>query len=165
MGIEALLTSALGFVAPWEVEKVDLDTARRRIDFEVRCPAGVSAVRHRLAADSSSASAPVGDAAQAIWLERNASQCHALVATGEPQEREGLAAEDGIARGVRAGAVTQRCRSGCGRSQALDLLGSAKSLGAIQAHRRGADGPLRLGKLVHLPKSPFASAMPRTSRA
>jgi len=38
-GIEALFTSALGLVAPWEVDKVELDTARRRIDFEVRCTA------------------------------------------------------------------------------------------------------------------------------
>ena len=40
-GIEALFTSALGLVAPWEVDKVELDTARRRIDFEVRCTATV----------------------------------------------------------------------------------------------------------------------------
>lgn len=39
VGVEALFTSALGLVPPWEVEKVDLDTARRRIDFEVRCNA------------------------------------------------------------------------------------------------------------------------------
>ena len=39
VGIEALFTSALGLVPPWEVEKVDLDTERRRIDFEVRCNA------------------------------------------------------------------------------------------------------------------------------
>ena len=39
VGIEGLFTSALGLVAPWEVGKVELDTARRRIDFEVRCQA------------------------------------------------------------------------------------------------------------------------------
>ncbi len=39
VGIESLFTSALGLVAPWEVDKVDLNTARRRIDFEVRCQA------------------------------------------------------------------------------------------------------------------------------
>ena len=39
VGVEALFTSALGLVPPWEVEKVDLDTERRRIDFEVRCNA------------------------------------------------------------------------------------------------------------------------------
>ena len=39
VGVEALFTSALGLASPWEVEKVDLDTARRRIDFEVRCHA------------------------------------------------------------------------------------------------------------------------------
>ena len=37
VGIVSLFTSALVLVAPWEVDKVDLDTARRRIDFEVRC--------------------------------------------------------------------------------------------------------------------------------
>ncbi len=36
-GVEALFTSALGLKLPWEVVKVDLDTAKRRIDFEVAC--------------------------------------------------------------------------------------------------------------------------------
>jgi transposase len=39
VSIEGLFTSALGLGPPWEVEKVDLDTARQRIDFEVRCTA------------------------------------------------------------------------------------------------------------------------------
>jgi hypothetical protein len=33
--VEALFTSALGLKLPWEVGKVDLDTAKRRIDFEL----------------------------------------------------------------------------------------------------------------------------------
>jgi len=33
--IEALFTTALGLQAPWHVAKVELDTAKRRIDFEV----------------------------------------------------------------------------------------------------------------------------------
>lgn len=37
VGIESLFTTALGLVAPWEVAKVELDTARRRIDFSLRC--------------------------------------------------------------------------------------------------------------------------------
>ena len=37
--IESLFTAALGLQAPWAVAKVDLDTARRRIDFEVGCAA------------------------------------------------------------------------------------------------------------------------------
>lgn len=41
--VEGLFTSALGLVPPWEVDKVELDTARRRIDFEVRCTAKVLA--------------------------------------------------------------------------------------------------------------------------
>jgi len=39
IGIEALFTSALGLQAPWSVQKVELDTARRRIDFELTCNA------------------------------------------------------------------------------------------------------------------------------
>lgn len=35
VGVEALFTSALGLKSPWEVVKVDLDTGKRRIDFEV----------------------------------------------------------------------------------------------------------------------------------
>ena len=33
--IESLFTAALGLPASWQVAKVDLDTAKRRIDFEV----------------------------------------------------------------------------------------------------------------------------------
>lgn len=46
VGVEGLFTSALGLVPPWEVDKVELDTARRRIDFEVRCTAKVLACAH-----------------------------------------------------------------------------------------------------------------------
>jgi len=51
VGIESLFTSALGLVAPWEVDKVDLDTARRRIDFEVRCSAKALSCPHCGAAE------------------------------------------------------------------------------------------------------------------
>ena len=37
--IESLFTSALGLQAPWSVEKVELDTSRRRIDFQLSCEA------------------------------------------------------------------------------------------------------------------------------
>lgn len=37
--VEALFTTALGLQAPWVVSKVELDTAKRRIDFEVSCDA------------------------------------------------------------------------------------------------------------------------------
>lgn len=39
VGIESLFTSALGLQAPWSVEKVELDTSRRRIDFQLSCEA------------------------------------------------------------------------------------------------------------------------------
>ncbi len=51
VGIEALFTSALGLVAPWEVAKVELDTTRRRIDFEVHCTTKTLACPHCGAAD------------------------------------------------------------------------------------------------------------------
>jgi len=35
VAIETLFTTAVGLQAPWEVEKVELNTAKRRIDFEV----------------------------------------------------------------------------------------------------------------------------------
>ena len=38
-------------VSPWEVDKVELDTARRRIDFEVRCSAKALSCPHCGAAD------------------------------------------------------------------------------------------------------------------
>ena len=37
--IESLFTAALGLQAPWAVEAVELNTTKRRIDFEVRCKA------------------------------------------------------------------------------------------------------------------------------
>ena len=33
--VEARFTAALGLQAPWQVVKVELNTAKRRIDFEV----------------------------------------------------------------------------------------------------------------------------------
>ena len=37
VGVEALFTSAMGLQLPWVVEDVKLDTAQRRIDFEIGC--------------------------------------------------------------------------------------------------------------------------------
>lgn len=51
VGIEGLFTSALGLVPPWEVEKVELDTTRRRMDFEVRCTAKTLTCPHCGAAE------------------------------------------------------------------------------------------------------------------
>jgi len=40
IGVESLFTSALGLRPPWSVEDVKLDTAGRRIDFEITCQGG-----------------------------------------------------------------------------------------------------------------------------
>jgi len=39
VAVETLFTSALGLQPPWVVEDVKLDTANRRIDFEIGCQA------------------------------------------------------------------------------------------------------------------------------
>ena len=62
IGVESLFTSALGLVPPWQVDKVELDTARRRIDFEVRCTAKRLACRHCGAAEQ-----PVHDRLRRSW--------------------------------------------------------------------------------------------------
>jgi len=60
--VESLFTAALGLSQPWEVAKVDLDTARRRIDFEVVCNA------RRLACPScGAADQPVHDRVRREW--------------------------------------------------------------------------------------------------
>ena len=62
VGIEALFTSALGLQVPWVVEDVKLDTAKRRIDFEIRCRAT------RLACPACGAAAqPVHDRLRRSW--------------------------------------------------------------------------------------------------
>jgi transposase len=57
-----LFTSALGLVPPWQVEKVDLDTTLRRIDFEVRCSAKRLSCPHCGAAEQ-----PVHDRLRRSW--------------------------------------------------------------------------------------------------
>jgi transposase len=59
--VESLFTAALGLQAPWKVAKVELDTAKRRIDFEVlstakrldcpRCGAADQGVHDRIRRD------------------------------------------------------------------------------------------------------------------
>ena len=49
--IEALFTSALGLQAPWSVQKVALDTSRRRIDFDLTCNASRLPCPHCAAPD------------------------------------------------------------------------------------------------------------------
>lgn len=51
IGIEALFTSALGLQPPWAVGDVKLDTAKRRIDFEVICQGSRLSCPHCGAAD------------------------------------------------------------------------------------------------------------------
>lgn len=62
IGVEALFTSALGLQAPWVVEDVKLETAKRRIDFEIGCQGT------RLACPAcGSANQPVHDRLRRSW--------------------------------------------------------------------------------------------------
>jgi transposase len=80
MQIESLFTAALGLQAPWVVEKVDLDTARHRIDFEVACNA------KRLACPSCGASdQPVHDRNRRSWRHLDFFQYEAWLHAGVPR--------------------------------------------------------------------------------
>ena len=62
VGVEALFTSALGLQPPWVVQDVKLDTAQRRIDFQIACQGA------RLACPACGASAePVHDRLARSW--------------------------------------------------------------------------------------------------
>jgi transposase len=62
VGVEALFTSALGLQPPWVVEDVKLDTAKRRIDFEVGCQGALLACPQ-----CGAASQPVHDRLRRSW--------------------------------------------------------------------------------------------------
>ncbi|MCE2691934.1 MAG: ISL3 family transposase, partial [Rubrivivax sp.] len=62
VGVEALFTSALGLQPPWVVQDVKLDTAQRRIDFQIACQGA------KLACPACGASAePVHDRLARSW--------------------------------------------------------------------------------------------------
>ena len=62
VGVEALLTSALGLQPPWVVQYIELDTAKRRIDFQITCHGA------KLACPACGASAePVRDRLARSW--------------------------------------------------------------------------------------------------
>lgn len=62
VGVEALFTSALGLQPPWVVEDVKLDTAKRRIDFEVGCQGALLACPQ-----CGAAAQPVHDRLRRSW--------------------------------------------------------------------------------------------------
>ena len=80
VGIETLFTSALGLVAPWEVAKVELDTTRRRIDFEVCCSAKTLACPQCGAADQR-----IHDRLRRSWRRMDFFQFEAWLHAGVPR--------------------------------------------------------------------------------
>lgn len=80
VGVEALFTSALGLVAPWEVVRVDLDAPKGRIDFEVRC-----AAKALTCPQCGSAGQPVHDRLRRSWRHLDFFQFQAWVHADVPR--------------------------------------------------------------------------------
>jgi transposase len=78
--IETLFTAALGLQAPWAVEKVELDTERHRIDFEVACAA------QRLSCPSCGAlEQPIHDRNRRSWRHLDFFQFETWLHAGVPR--------------------------------------------------------------------------------
>lgn len=88
--VEALFTSALGLVPPWQVEKVELDTARRRIDFEVRYNARTLACPRCGALDQR-----IHDRLHRSWRHLDFFQFEAWLHADVPRVAEGIAVQHG----------------------------------------------------------------------
>jgi transposase len=80
VGIEALFTSALGLQPPWVVEEVKLDTAKRRIDFEITCGSALLACPACGAAGQ-----PVHDRMRRSWRHLDFFQFEAWLHCGVPR--------------------------------------------------------------------------------
>jgi transposase len=79
VGIEALFTSALGLQPPWVVEDVKLDTAKRRIDFEIGCQGAMLACPH------CGAASPVHDRLRRSWRHLDFFQFEAWLRCADKQ--------------------------------------------------------------------------------
>ena len=86
IGVESLFTSTLGLVTSKQVEKVDLDTTPRSIDFVVRCFAKRLSHPHCGAAEQ-----PVHDRLRRSWLLHR----HRLIAHDQAQAPARLAVHTG----------------------------------------------------------------------
>ena len=80
--VESLFTAALGLPAPWAVANVDLDTTKRRIDFEVLSSAKRLACPSCGAADQS-----VHDRIRRNWRHLDFFQFEAWLHADIPQLR------------------------------------------------------------------------------
>ena len=109
VGIESLFTSALGLVAPWEMDKVDLYTARRRIDFEVRCSAKLLACPHCGVADQR-----IHDRLRRSWRHLDFFQFEAWLHADVPRV---ACTGCGKTTRVRTRGQDRRCRSGAGSAR------------------------------------------------
>jgi transposase len=155
-----LFTSALGLVPPWQVEKVDLDTTLRRIDFEVRCSAKRLSCPHCGAAEQ-----PVHDRLRRSWRHLDFFQFEAWLHADVPR-----VACTGCGKTCQASVPW--AREGSGFTALFEALALAlcKELPVLQAAKRAARGYrtasnfiaiayLRMSKRKHLPAHPFAPAL------
>ena len=80
--IEPLFTAALGLQAPWTVERVDLDTEKHRIDFEIAC-----AAQRLICPQCGAADQPVHDRMRRSWRHLDFFQFEAWMHAGVPRVR------------------------------------------------------------------------------
>jgi transposase len=138
IAVEALFTSALGLQPPWVVDDVRLDTAKRRIDFEIGCHTS------RLACPAcGAATQPVHDRLRRSWRHLDFFQFEAWLHCEVPRVACGPAARPrrcravgasglGLHRGVRgAGADLVPGAAGAPGRRVAALQGQA----AVAAHR------------------------------
>jgi transposase len=110
IAVEALFTSALGLQPPWVVDDVKLDTAKRRIDFEIACQA------KRLACPAcGSATQPVHDRLRRSWRHLDFFQFEAWLHCEVPRVACG-------ACGKTAQAAVPWARPGSGFTAAFEAL-------------------------------------------
>jgi transposase len=165
VGVEALFTSALGLLPPWEVDKVELDAALRRIEVEVRCTAKALACP-----DRGAGAQPVHDRLRRSWRHLDFFQfeawlhadlpriacgdCGKTSRVGVPWAREGcgftalfeaLALALCRALSVRQAAALLRCNDKqlwrriehcVGKARALDDMSAAEIVGIDETSLR-----------------------------
>ena len=110
VGVEALFTSALGLQPPWVVQDVKLDTAQRRIDFQIDCQGA------KLACPACGAGAePVHDRLARSWRHLDFFQFEAWLHCDVPRVACG-------ACGKTTQVAVPRARPGSGFTAAFEAL-------------------------------------------
>ena len=179
--IEALFTTALGLQPPWHVAKDELNTGKRRMDFEVehtgrRAACSACGAEHQLIHDRVRRSWRHLDFLQfEAWLHAEIprvqcdgcgkttqlpvpwAQVYPAVRGAEPVAVPGDAGAPGVVRGMLDG------RSNAYVEAMNGLLQQTKTAarGFRNIENFIAMAYLRMSKLKHLPQNPWVPAIPR----